>query len=109
MSTTEQQGHPVSIIIEGTDDLPILYANAFFVASSGDGVVVLTAAQAAPPLFSGTPEEQREQLLRLDTISGKPLVRIAMSVPKVAELVAILQGTLAGHVEAMGKGGNDGD
>ena len=108
-ATGEQQGHPVSITVEGADDLPILYANAFYVNSSGDGIVVLTAAQAAPPIFVGTPEEQQQQLQRLETISGKPLVRIAMSAVKVAELVAILQEALAGQVQAVGKGGSDGN
>jgi hypothetical protein len=107
-ATDEQQGHPVSIAIEGADALPILYANAFFLQSSGDGIVVLTAAQAAPPIFSGTPEEQQEKLLQLDTISGKPLVRIAMSLSKAADLVALLQGTLTGHTHAVSKGGSDG-
>ncbi len=106
--TDEQQGHPVSIVIEGADALPILYANAFYLQSSGDGVFVLTAAQAAPPIFPGTPEEQQQQLLKLDAISGKALVRVAMSAVKIAELVAILQGAHARHVQVAGEGESDG-
>lgn len=109
MSIPEQlQGHPVSVVVTGADELPILFANAFFLQASGDGTFILTVAQAAPPLFAGTPEEQQQQLLQLESVSGRPLVRIAVSAARLKEFADVVQGTLTAAEGMLDKGGNDG-
>lgn len=90
-------GHSVYITIEGENELPIMLANAFFVQASGDGTFVLTLAQAAPPIVVGTAEEQRQKLMKIRAVIGKPLSRVAISAVKLQELVDILQGTLDAH------------
>ena len=104
----QQQGHSVSVVVTGADELPILFANAFFLQASGDGTFILTVAQAAPPIFVGTPDEQQEQLLQLGSVSGRPLVRIAVSAAKLREFADVVQGTLTATEGMLHKGENDG-
>lgn len=108
MTTSKQpEGHPVFITFESVGDLPILLANAFSIQASGDGSFVFTIAQAAPPIFTGNPDEQQRQLAQIKSINGRVLARLVITPAKMKELVDLLQGTLQTY-EAMTKGDDDG-
>jgi len=108
MSTPQSpQVRAIFVTVEGAEELPILFANAFFIQASGDGSFVLTVAQAAPPLFSGTPEEQQEKMMQVTSIAGRPLARLALSPAKLKELAEILRVT-SDAFEAMTREGTDG-
>ena len=60
-------------------------ANAFALVPSPDGICV-TVGQAPPPVFVGTPEEQRTQLDALQGVPVSPLARFYLTPQRAVEL-----------------------
>ncbi|MDE0474169.1 MAG: hypothetical protein OXI50_06390 [Gammaproteobacteria bacterium] len=57
-----------------------------FVLQQEDDLYYLTVGQVAPPIFIGTPEEQREQAKGLNWVSVRMLARFVLSRAKAREL-----------------------
>lgn len=83
----------VPIVWTGVDDVPILYANGF-VSQFDQEAFIITIGQVAPPALIGTPEEVEEQARELEFITVRPITRLALTPPKMAEFIAILQANL---------------
>jgi hypothetical protein len=52
--------------------------------------LVLTIGHAAPPIVSGNPEEQRQQLAGISEVTVQPLARYAVTRQRLAELIDLL-------------------
>lgn len=80
-------------------DLPVRSANQFAVQLSNgpDGVpeqALLAAGFVAPPLLTGTPESQLEQVRSITELQVTPIALMAMSRARVQELITALTQTL---------------
>lgn len=84
----EQQsvGKWLTIRIEGTDEIPLCYANHIFVTHTPDEFFV-TFSQVHPPYLLKPTEEE---LKKLTHISARAVARIALTPNKMKELVDAL-------------------
>jgi hypothetical protein len=92
---------------EDLSRLPVLAANQFAVQLSNEEgepapSVVLTVGHVTPPIFLGTPEEQRAAALAVESVNVQPLARFKLSAAKAAEFAGLLQ-TLMQQIEASGQ------
>jgi hypothetical protein len=87
------------------DDQPVLMANQFIGQVEQDEIVVSIGAQVPPPILGNSPEERREQLLRVAFIPVRPIVRLSMTPRRVEELAHILRDTLENYERRYGAGG----
>jgi len=79
----------IPIVLNGFEDVPILYANNFIIQyETGD--FILTAGQLTPPVLLGTEEEQREQAKRITHVSVKVVARISMNRTRLEQLNNLL-------------------
>jgi hypothetical protein len=92
----------------GAEDLPVLFVNTFVgQVQAQEGVFYLTVGQAVPPALIGTPQEQAEQLKQIAYVPVKPVARLALTKPRLQELVGILQANLDQYeqiIQQMGGG-----
>jgi hypothetical protein len=78
----------------GFDEVPIAYANQFLVQFQPEEGFVLGVGQATPPAIIGTPEQIAAQAAQVEFIPVRTLARVAMTRPKMEELIAALEATL---------------
>ena len=75
----------------GYDEVPIVYANQFLVQFTPEEGFVLGIGQATAPPMVGTPEQVKAQAEQIEFIPVRVLARIAMTQPKLQELIATLE------------------
>jgi hypothetical protein len=79
----------------GYDENPIVYANQFLIQFLPEEGFVLGIGQATAPPLIGTPEQVAEQASQIEFIPVRTLSRVALTRPKLAELIAALEANLA--------------
>lgn len=94
MVAEQSDGVSIDTVWVGVDDLSIQLCNQSIVQNSG-GLVLLTLGQVAPPVLSGDPDSQFEQLTKTSFVPIKPLVRVSLTPTTAAELRHILDQVLA--------------
>ena len=95
----------VPLVWVGLEELPIQFASSLVVQLSGPNELVVTIGQAAPPMTTGTPEQQVEQLNRVQFIQGRPLVRLSVTPERAADFIRVLQEGLDNHARIIAGGG----
>jgi hypothetical protein len=88
----------------GLETVPVLLANQFIGQVSGDGEILLALGQVTPPPAMGTREEQRQQLEAIPYLPIRPIARVALTRPKLRELIEMLQKTEAKYAELFSEG-----
>ena len=70
--------------------LPLVsLVNVFTLQATQDGVIV-TLGEVAPPMLTGTPEEQQEALRQVEALEARPVFRFVLTPARVQELMAAL-------------------
>lgn len=90
---------PLSVEWIGAEEATIHFANQALGQIVQRGEIVLTFGQAVPPILSGTPEQQVEQVRQISSIQAKTVARLVLTPERVRELVDILQVTLDNYYE----------
>lgn len=78
----------------GYDEVPITFANQFLVQFEPDESFILGVGQATAPAIIGTPEQVAAQARQIEFVPVRPVARIAMTEPKLRELIAALEANL---------------
>ena len=79
----------------GYDDVPIIYANQFLIQFQPEEGFVMAVGQATAPALIGTPEQIAAQAQQIEFVPVRTLARVAMTRPKLAELIAALEANLS--------------
>ena len=83
----------------GVEEKPVMAANHFISQFAGGGFYV-TFGIAVPPVLLGTPEEKREQAMKIPFVPVEALSRIALTRQGMEELIDVLQRNLEHFEEA---------
>ncbi len=81
----------------GLDEIPIQLCSQIFVQVAGPDEILVTLGQAAPPLVTGTLEEQELQLRATPFVPIRPLVRFSLTRHRLAEFAAVMTQALDAH------------
>jgi hypothetical protein len=94
----EQQG-PVGVPIEWhfPEGIVTRYANNMLV-QFGDHDCYLSFFEIPVPVILGTPEEQQEELKKINKVKAECVARIAIPSSKMPDVVEALKTTLAAHL-----------
>lgn len=86
----------VPVVWSGPEDVPILYINAVVsqFEQSLDAFIITLGQMTPPALVGANPDELREQAEQLAFVHVKPVARLAFTVDKLREVVAIMQTNL---------------
>jgi hypothetical protein len=105
MSTPPEPTGQFSLPLEWTDveDLPLQFVNHLLSQFQPDeGVLYLTFGLATPPTFVGPPERVRAKVEALDSLTIKPIARLAVTPDKLREFVGVLVENLNRYEAAKG-------
>ncbi len=89
-----------------TQGIPTLAANVFSLQITGSGEpeeVVMSVGYAAPPIFTGSPEEQQRQAEALEAVVITPVVRLSITPGRLRELLGLVQTVVDNLDGAMAK------
>jgi hypothetical protein len=75
----------------GYDETPIIYANQFLIQFLPEEGFVIGVGQATAPPIMGTPEQVAEQAAQVEFVPVRTLARVALTRPKLGELIAALE------------------
>lgn len=90
----------VPLVWIGLDETPIELASTFQVQIQAPGEIIVSVGQTAPPILTGTPEEQATQARAVRFVQSRTLARLVLTPHRVRELISVLQQVLEGHDKA---------
>jgi len=83
-------GRELPLTWENVEDLPVFFANQYICQFNQDEFI-LTLGQMVPPALLGDEEQRASQLEQIDRIPIKPLARVALTYPRLVELIQVLE------------------
>ena len=93
----------VPLIWVGLDELPVQTATHFVVQISGPEELIFTIGHVAPPMLTGTPEQQIQQAESVAFVQGRPIARVGLTTNRIRELIKLLEEALVNHQRATGQ------
>ncbi|SRR5712692_1221497 len=96
------RGIQIPLVWVGSEEVPILFANAFIAQFVQPDQVefVLTVGQLVPPALLGSQEQIEAQAKAVSFVPVKTVARIGFTRQRVAELAQVLQTVLDNHDQA---------
>ncbi len=94
----KDQGIPIPIEWCYPDNLLSVYATTMIVQHT-EHEFILSFFEARPPIILGSPEEQKEQALRLVSVKADCVARVIVSIARMPNFVQILQDNLKKYEE----------
>jgi hypothetical protein len=94
MSPSNPNSVEVPLAWVGYEDAQITYANQFLIQFQPEEGFVLAIGQATSPPLIGTPEQVAAQAAEIEFVPVRTLTRVAMTRPKLQELIAALEANL---------------
>jgi len=87
----EPEGIQIPVVWVGVEETPIQLTNQFISQFDQDmETFIITFGQLSPPALAGTSDEVREQAEQITYLPVRPVARISLSRPRMAELIAAL-------------------
>jgi len=75
-----QEQVEVRLVWTGVDEQPVVAANQFVISHNPtSGETILIIGHVAPPVLTGTPEEQREQAKAIQSVPVRAIARLALT------------------------------
>ncbi len=98
-SVSQIQPEPVKLptVWVGLDELPVQAVNVVACQLSGPGELILNIGHFAPPMFTGTAEEQMAQARAVGFAQVKAVARFSLTPHRAQELITALTTTLEAH------------
>ncbi len=101
-----EETHSVSlpVVWVGVDELPVHSANQFF-GQVHDGEIYLTVGVVTPPLLPADEAEAFARLTEMTYVPVRPIVRLALTKPRLDEVIGVLQEVQQMYEAPRGEGG----
>lgn len=86
----EESTRDVPITWVGLEDEPVYAANQF-ISQHHNGQFVLSLGMLVPPPILGTEEQKAKQIERINHVTVRPLIRVALTPEVMDQLIGVLQ------------------
>lgn len=103
------EGIPLQIEIQGAEQVPITFANHVFVRHEADIFLITFSQVHGPYILTDTPEEERNEAKKSETVPARVVCRLAMSPQQMKEAVGVLQRNYNRYLKASRRNKEDTD
>ena len=83
----------VPVLWVGLDEEPVVMANQFIGQVQQDEIIISIGTLVTPAITATTPDERREQALRISHVPVQPIVRLVLTQRRLEELQTMLRDT----------------